>query len=158
MSKKQVAVDRGKIIEPSFPNNSILSNDSRAKFSFSEKGKTYIANNAHKQIGCCLKIDNGLYSEEVKKCDFGLLIQDGRFFLIELKGADVNSACKQLLETLKSLENGYSSFIFDFFCRIVAKKGTPGVNTNRQRLEKYLVATSSNKKFLSRETEFTEDI
>lgn len=77
--------------------------------------------------------------------------------MIELKGADINSACKQLLEILKSLKNEYNNFVFDCFCRIVAKKGTPGVNTNRQRLEKYLGRQVRIKNSL-RKTKFTEDI
>lgn len=148
---KNITVQNGEINYPAFPSPAILSNDSRSYFSFSENGMTYKAANNNHIIGCCLQIDGKMYSTETKKCDFGLLLEDNRFFLIELKGIDVGSACKQLLTTLDLLkkDENYKDYNFNYFCRIVAKKGTPAANTQRQKLEKILGATPKNKKFLS---------
>ncbi len=135
-----------------FPANSVLSIDSRSKFEFSENRMIYRAINSSQKKGYRLQIDGKLYSDETKKCDYGLLLEDGRFFLIELKGVDVSDACKQLITTLVLIKNDYSKYDFDFFCRIVARQGLPKTNTNRQRLIKELgkMCKYSNDKFKSR--------
>lgn len=130
-------------------------------FAFSEKNRTYRAKNLNKKIGCKLQIDGQLYLDDTKKCDYGLLLEDGRFFLIELKGGDVNFACKQLLTTLKLLKKDYINHKFKFFCRIVAKQGLPKISSNKQMLIKEIGEANNiyNKSmFKSRENILEEDI
>lgn len=149
-----IVIKNQKIEKPSFLQKAVLSNDNRPKFSFSEKGKTYTAKNKNNLIGCCLQIDQGLYNDNTKKCDKGLILQDGRFFLIELKGIDVPTACKQIMKTLTLLKKDYSSFNLDFYARIISKEGVPKANTQRTLLEKQI----GNKKLLIREMNFEENI
>lgn len=51
---------------------------------FNENGNSYIAENTETKIGYRLKIDGELYTaDDGEKCDFGLLLDDARFFLID---------------------------------------------------------------------------
>ena len=138
----------------SFPPNAIIKIDRRSVFAFQEKNKRYRANNITGKLGCMLQIDGNLFLDQEKKCDNGLLLEDYRFFLIELKGKDVSHACKQLLCTLKKLKSNYS-YNFNFFCRIVAKKGIPRIDTHMQSLIKEL---GSDKKLKTHENEYEENI
>ena len=70
--------------------------DRRALFVFTDqKSKSkYVAKNKNGKEACGVRIDGGLItSNDVKKCDYGLCIDDDRFFLIELKGKDLSRAC-----------------------------------------------------------------
>lgn len=139
-----------------FPDNSILSKDNRKIFKFEEQRKTYRALNSNKKEGIRLQIDGKLYSSSVEpKCDCGLLLDDGKFFLIELKGIDTSHACKQLLKTLQSLKKDYKCHNFDFFCRAVTKRGLPKGNTQEQMLIKEL---GNPKKFLLHENVLEEPV
>ena len=150
---KAIRTEENKIVEPSF-GEAVLWNDNRSNFSFSENNKTYNAVNASKKIGLGLQIDGKLYATSTKKCDNGLLLEDGRFFLIELKGTDTNKACEQLITTLELIKDDYADYCFDYYGRIVAKKGVPQTNTSRQRAEKAF----GKSKFLLRENSLTEKI
>lgn len=155
----EIVVNAYRIIEPSFPDDCVLSNDKRSVFAFDEKGKTYKANNINSKVGCRLQIDGKLIAATTqKKCDNGLLVDDGRFFLIELKGEDVTSACKQLTKTLEELKQMYKAYSFDYYGRIVARKGIPMANTERQRAEMQFRSTNKNKKLVIRENKYEEDI
>lgn len=122
----------------SFPDKAVLSSDDRSIFSFSENKMSYSAQNKSKVQGCRLQIDGGLIQNTDLKCDNGLLLSDGRFFLIELKGVDVGHACEQVEKTADFVAARYSNFGFKLFGRIVARKGVPQVDTRRQRLERKL--------------------
>lgn len=153
MVRKIIKTENNKITEPSF-GNAALSNDNRSNFSFSEKKKTYTAENSCRKIGIRLQIEDKMYDSSTKRCDKGLLLEDGRFFLIELKGDDANEACKQLIATLTLLKNDYKDFDFNYYGRIVAKKGIPETNSLRQRAIKIF----GKDKFLLRENSLTEKI
>ncbi|MBQ2542642.1 MAG: hypothetical protein II554_04755, partial [Bacteroidales bacterium] len=117
--------------------------------------KTYTAENSCGKIGIRLQIDGNLYTAtSTKKCDKGLLLDDGRFYLVELKGVDINTACEQLISTLTLLKNDYKDFDFNYYGRIVAKKGIPETNSLRQRAIKVF----GKDKFLLRENSLTEKI
>ena len=95
--------------------------DSRSKFVLEEKNAKYTAINESKKTGFALQIDDGLIANpEIKKCDKGLCIENDSLYLIELKGVDFNTACKQLLITydffIKKLEN------YTIKCRAVVKE------------------------------------
>lgn len=157
MSK--IVVNASKIVEPSFSDDCVLSNDNRSVFAFDEKGKSYKANNINSKVGCRLQIDGKLIATTTqKKCDNGLLVDDGSFFLIELKGEDVTSACKQLTKTLEELKQMYKAYPFEYYGRIVARKGIPMANTERQRAEKQFCSTTNNKRLVIRENKYEEDI
>lgn len=130
-----------KIVTPKFPDAAVLSDDRRSTFLFEEKKCKYTAINTQGQIGVRLKIDGGLYTaDDGKKCDFGLLLKDGQFFLIELKGKNIPKAYAQLLETKKKLEEDYKGYSFQFHARVVCSSGrkstAPKATTSRQRIER----------------------
>ena len=136
-----------------FPESAVLDKNIKNIFKFEEKRKSYRAKNPNKREAIQLQIDGKLYSKNTAKCDYGLLLEDGRFFLIELKGRQVEHACQQLLETLKLLKRDYNQYNFNFFCRIVAKRGCP-TNTYKQNLIRKIGISN----FLSRENVLEEDI
>lgn len=138
MSKQKIEIENGKIKLPAFPEAAVISNDERKKFAFKEKGKSYIAENTKHQIGYCLRIDGILYtSDDGKKCDFGLLLEDARFFLIELKGENILTAYQQLIETYYKLLGDYPKYSFTFYGKVICSTGkninAPSATTLRQR-------------------------
>ena len=52
---------------------------------------------------------------ESKKCDKGLFLENNDVYLVELKGVDFNTACKQLLVTLDFCKQNLGSY--NYFCR-----------------------------------------
>lgn len=81
MNSKSVKEENSLIVDPSFPQDCVLGNDRRKIFAFSENNKTYRANNPEEKVGCMLQIDGKLIkSSDQKKCDNGLLVEDGGSF------------------------------------------------------------------------------
>ena len=74
---------------------------------------------------------------ESKKCDKGLFLENNDVYLVELKGVDFNTACKQLLVTLDFCKQNLGSY--NYFCRVVARE-LPSQNnypaSHRQLLHK----------------------
>lgn len=145
MSKQKIEIEAGKIKLPNFTSSAILSNDVRKRFVFNENGNSYIAKNVENKIGCCLKIDSGLYTlADGEKCDFGLLLEDSRFFLIELKGKNIHKAYPQLYKTYGKLFKDYSNYCFKFYGRIICSAGkksvVPQISTLQQNIKKYFVS------------------
>ena len=96
--------------------------DNRSIFVLEEKKKKWIGKNINKKIGFTFQIDKDLIkSVETKKCDKGLFLENKYIYLVELKGVDFNTACKQLKVTLdffkENLGNSYT-----YFCRVVGKE------------------------------------
>lgn len=145
----------GKNLKISFPKAAVISNDDRSLFVFSEKNKTYRAKNPNKKIGCKLQIDGQLYLGNIKKCDNGLLLEDSRFFLIELKGVNVCYACEQLLTTSKQLKQDYKGYNFDFFYRIVSRQGLPPKTNTKEQIFKRIMGKD---KVVIKENLLEEDI
>lgn len=135
-----VKKDGGKITEPAFPNEAVLSNDNRRIFTLrGEHRRSWTAENPGYHVGICLKIDGGLIkSTKQNKCDGGLLLDDNRSFLVEFKGKDYEHAVEQLKATKKYFEDNYSKFDLKFFARIVGKS-CPKASTARQNAIRALV-------------------
>ncbi len=144
MSKITIDIKSNK---PQFPEKAVMSNDNRTCFSFSENKKSYYAKNENRLVGCRLQIDGKLYTTDSQKCDFGLLLEDNRFYLIECKGIDLNHALDQLLTTSELLKKDYQGCNFDFYYRIVAKKGFPTASTKLQNFKRKIGYTPSNNKY-----------
>ena len=66
-----------------------------------ENGKKFIFNNVSGKTICRVRVDNCLIVDQnIKKCDFLFHIEeDGRYYLVELKGVDVDTAIKQIEST-----------------------------------------------------------
>ena len=149
---KEIKTEDCKIIQPHFPENAVISNDKRKIFSFEEMGKKYQAKNVNERIGICLQIDGALYSSsDGKKCDKGLFIEDGRFFLIELKGCNTEDACIQIISTYKKIKNDYSDY--NFYARIISRKSAPRDSSKLKMAKKIF-----RKNFRQAENSLTESI
>ena len=87
---------------PNLLQNSIIAGpDSRKLFVLEEKSKKWIGKNITQKIGFTFQIDKDFMNDiESKKCDKGLFLENNDVYLVELKGVDFNTACKQLLVTL----------------------------------------------------------
>lgn len=119
------------------------------------KKKQYIRQRIKiKKEAFTFQIDSNLInSTQTKKCDKGLLIEDKRIFLVELKGVDFNTACSQLLVTynwIKTKLPGYK-----YFCRAVVKEMPSKQNypTSYKKLMKI-----TNKQFKSGSVKMIEQI
>ncbi|MBB5436930.1 hypothetical protein HDC92_000594 [Pedobacter sp. AK017] len=66
-----------------------------------ENGKRFAFNNTSNKTICKAKVDNCLITDQtVKKCDFLFNIQeDGKYYLVELKGQSIDVALKQIERT-----------------------------------------------------------
>lgn len=115
-------MSKGNKFIPDILKNSILSGpDNRSTFVLEEKNAKYIAENKNHKNAFSFQIDGSLVkSKDTKKCDKGLCIEDKRIFLIELKGVDFNTACKQLLVTYTTLSPIISDFKYK--CRAVVRE------------------------------------
>ena len=107
---------------PNLLQNSIIAGpDSRKLFVLEEKGKKWIGKNITQKIGFTFQIDKDFMNDiESKKCDKGLFLENNDVYLVELKGVDFNTACKQLLVTLDFCKQNLGSY--NYFCRVVAKE------------------------------------
>ena len=107
---------------PNLLQNSIIAGpDSRKLFVLEEKGKKWIGKNIAQKIGFTFQIDKDLMNDiESKKCDKGLFLENNDVYLVELKGVDFNTACKQLLVTLDFCKQNLGKY--NYFCRVIAKE------------------------------------
>ena len=95
--------------------------DSRKLFVLEEKGKKWIGKNINKKNGATFQIDKDFMKDvETKKCDKGLFLENGDVYLVELKGVDFNTACKQLILSLNYCKENLGKY--NYFCRVVGKE------------------------------------
>lgn len=114
------------------PENAIKYSQNESKISFSENGRIYAADNSTKKCVLGFKVDGGLItSQKTKKCDYSLVVNNDLCYLIELKGQDVGTACKQLLITMEYFLLNYE--IQKFVGRIVISH----YNTHKLNDENY---------------------
>jgi hypothetical protein len=66
-----------------------------------ERGKKFSFNNPDRKSICRVKVDACLITNlEIRKCDFLFRVQENnKYFLIELKGMDVEHAVQQIINT-----------------------------------------------------------
>lgn len=128
-----------KITDPAFSTDVELSNDTRKFFALKgEHKRSWTAENPNKHIGVCLKIDGALITTtQQNKCDGGLLLDDNRLYLVELKGDDYKTAVIQLIETKKYFLSNYSDYDLAFHARIVGRS-FPKATTELQKAKKDL--------------------
>ncbi len=76
-----------------------------------ENGKKFIINNISGKTICRIHVDNCLIVDQnIKKCDFLFNIEeDGKYYLAELKGVDVDTAIKQIESTFEYLNREIKS-------------------------------------------------
>lgn len=84
------------------PKKAIKYSQAESKISFSENGRTYIADNISKKSILGFHVDGGLIvSSETKKCDYAFILENDICYLIELKGHGISEACNQISETIE---------------------------------------------------------
>lgn len=72
----------------------------------SEKGKIFRFENHQGKTICRVRVDGCLIAEhDTKKCDFLFYVrEDDRYYLVELKGSDVDTAVEQVIRTFKIIK------------------------------------------------------
>ena len=120
--------------------------DTRKIIVLKEKGKEYRALNDSGKPCVSLQIDGGIIKDkDGSKCDKGLIIlADGTFYLVELKGVDVSSACKQLLSTLEQFQAELKEWNYEYLCRAVVA-GMPAPNNYPASYRKLMKALKHRK-------------
>ena len=78
---------------------------------FKENGREYHAKNINRKVLTGFQVDDGIIkSKEKQKCDKALLVGEEKLYLIELKGADIGTACEQLLSTFEFLLEDFKCY------------------------------------------------
>lgn len=87
----------------------------------------------------------------------GLFLENGDVYLVELKGVDLNTACKQLIVTLDYCKENLGNY--NYFCRVVARE-LPSQNnypaSHRQLLHK--LPKDKQKKYFDAKSNVLEEI
>lgn len=83
----------------------IIYADKRKCATAEEKGKLYTLNNNNGFKITKVKIDNCVFRDETKKCDWMFLVGDKFIVLVELKGGKIRESLPQLLITYQLLKD-----------------------------------------------------
>lgn len=115
--------------------------DRRKIFTAKEEGKVYtLDNNACFDVAK-VRIDGCVFNEEIKKCDWLFLVEQEKVIFVELKGSDIASGIRQLIETYNRLRNQLGNRIIWFRLCIGEKNSVPrSIRGNNSY--KYLFAIS----------------
>ena len=132
--------------------------DSRKLFLLEEKGKKWIGKNINKKNGATFQIDKDFMKDvETKKCDKGLFLENGDVYLVELKGVDFNTACKQLIVTLDYCKENLGKY--NYFCRVVGKEiPKKELYSTSYRLLKSMLPKDKIKKYFDAKSNVLEEI
>ena len=94
--------------------------DTRKIIVLKENGKEYRALNNDEKKCVALQIDGGIINDDTPKCDKGLIVLNNKkFYLVELKGVDLSTACKQLHATFDRFSKELKAWKYDYYCRVV---------------------------------------
>jgi hypothetical protein len=125
----------------------IISSDVRSKVKCSEKGKSYVLDNKQNNHIVVYRVDGGVISQGLKKCDYMFVSEKELAILIELKGCNVSDAFKQIDSTL----NEYNDLFVNMkgvFGRIIAISSIPDIRNKPEyvKLSKKLIKLHGNLK------------
>ena len=103
-----------------------------------EKGRKFSIKNKSKKTICKVRVDGCLLTESTKKkCDFFFKVcETERYFLVELKGTDVNHAVEQIESTFVALNDRLNVLPEQFETVIVSSAFLRGANKRFQQLRK----------------------
>ena len=137
--------------------------DTRKEAVFREKGKEYIAKNIDKKLLAGFQVDDGIIkSKEMQKCDKALLVNDERLYLIEFKGADISTACEQLLSTYEFFLEHFKKY--EYYFRVVlskanSKHSAPNLySTSKRRLLNKIGYRNDNNRFKEKSIKMEENV
>lgn len=140
-----------------------LFHDTRKEAVFREKGKEYIAKNIDKKLLAGFQVDDGIIkSKEMQKCDKALLVNDDKLYLIEFKGADIGTACEQLLSTYEFFFEHFKKY--EYYFRVVlskanSKHSAPNLYpTSRKRLLNKIGYKDDKNKFKEKSIKMEENV
>ena len=129
--------------------------DSRKLFVLEEKSKKWIGKNVKQKNGFIFQIDKNLMKNvDSKKCDKGLFLENNDVYLVELKGVDFNTACKQLLVTLDFCKENLETY--NYFCRVVGKE-IPKKDNYPTSYKQLLAKLPKNKKYFDKRSFVLEE-
>lgn len=91
-----------------------------------ENGKKFIFNNPNRKTICRVHVDNCLITDQaIKKCDFLFnIIEDGKYYLVELKGTAIDTAVEQIVSTF-DIVNRKIKATADSYTGIVVSSAVP---------------------------------
>lgn len=137
--------------------------DSRKEAVFKEKGKEYIARNNDEKLLAGFQVDDGIIkSKKMQKCDKALLVNDESLYLVEFKGADISTACEQLLSTYEFFLEHFKQY--EYYFRVVlskanSKHSAPNLYpTSKKRLLNKIGYKSDKNKFKEKSVKMEEDV
>lgn len=109
--------------------------DIRPVWVFKDSGtgnNSYRITDKTEQYNCYARIDNDLIkSQDVRKCDYIFLhCVEKQVFLIELKGADLIHAVKQILSTIEQLSSSLKKFKCVNARIVLSKVRAPALNSS----------------------------
>ena len=82
----------------------------------------------------------------------GLFLENGDVYLVELKGVDFNTACKQLIVSLDYCKENLGKY--NYFCRVVGKE----LYSTSYRLLKSMLPKDKIKKYFDAKSNVLEEI
>ena len=113
----------------------------RRIFTAKEEGKVYKLNNTPCFEVAKVRIDGCVFNDEIKKCDWMFLVEEGKVIFVELKGNDISGGLKQLHQTYDRLRNKLENRIIWFRLCIGERNSVPrSIRGNTSY--KYLFAVS----------------
>ena len=81
-----------------------IENDNRNIFTAKEQGKVYSYYNNSKRNIAKIKVEDCVFFDNVKKCDWLFQVENILSIFVELKGSDIRKGQKQLLITYEALK------------------------------------------------------
>ncbi|MBO7597082.1 MAG: hypothetical protein J6T70_08585 [Bacteroidales bacterium] len=120
----------------------ILSHDCRSMVAVSEEGMKYILDNQSRKEIVVYRIDKGIISGAVEKCDFGIYTENDILFLIELKSPEreYGKALQQIINTIEILIKSHNSPVSNLNARIVIHKYPNTLTAKERKLENYIIS------------------
>lgn len=98
-----------------------------------EKREFRLLNESGKEF-VVYRVDGGIITQDVPKCDYAIYVDDDTLFLIELKGADLNRAIEQIDSAIDLLVKVPRVKVTKLNARIVVSKvSVPAVVASKER-------------------------
>lgn len=117
-----------------------------------EGGKRFAFNNTTNKTICRVKIDNCLITDQQKKCDFLFkVIESGKYYLIELKGVNIDEGVEQIVSTFDTVNRKIKAIPQDY-AGIIVSSSVP--SSAQQKFRKLQEKCYREKKLLIRKTHF----
>lgn len=92
-------------------NEECFSNSNNAR----EKGKRFSIRNPEQKPICKVRVDDCLITDNtIKKCDYLFGVNNNNYYLVELKGVDINTAIEQIVSTYEIVNSKINSPVTNY--------------------------------------------